>query len=77
MKKLFFTAIVLVAFSGISMASAVEKGKVITYDCSTAYDRPFRNVIYGGGTQEQADKAGKAAVAACIKKYLASANIDE
>jgi hypothetical protein len=69
MKKLFFTAIALVAFSGISMASIVEKGKVVTYDCSTAYDRPFRNVINGGGTQEQADRAGKAAVAACEKKH--------
>ena len=72
MKKLFFTAIALLAFSGISMASTADKGKVITYDCSTAYDRPFRNVINGGRTLEQADKA---AVAACNKKYLAS--VDE
>ena len=77
MKKLFFTAVALVAFSGISIASTVDKGKVITYDCSTAYDRPFRNVINGGGTLAQADAAGKAAVAACKQKYLSSVNIDE
>lgn len=73
MKKLFFTAIVLVAFSGVSMASVVEVKvekdvPVLNVDCVkvaiAALDAADPN---NGMTQEQVNEFFQGQLNACYK----------
>jgi hypothetical protein len=50
------------------MAETHEVKEKVVIDCALAYDQPYRNVIYSGGTIKEADTAGKAAVAKCNKE---------
>jgi hypothetical protein len=54
MKKLFFTAIALVAFSGISMASTTEVDVYVENPCKSTFTSAFNQALASG---QDADSA--------------------
>lgn len=58
MKKLFFTAIALVAFSGISMANTVEfEEQIIRVRCIDVYNETYMEFVSLGLESEAASEA--------------------
>ncbi len=69
MKKLFFTAIALLAFSGISMASTVEVKESAVTDCYSRAGDYIDNVYdpCGTHTAEENNAVYQAFLAGCLK----------
>jgi hypothetical protein len=69
MKKLIFTAIAMVAFSGVSMAGTLEESLVLEKlpidKCCTVYDLAFNLAISEGAPPQTAENAANDAYNNC------------
>ncbi|HRG18977.1 MAG TPA: hypothetical protein PLP39_07785 [Flavobacterium lutivivi] len=67
MKKLFFSAIALVAFSGVSMANTIEVEDVdVSVDCNRVFSSTRIYMLNQGFTQEASNVAAFAAYDKCM-----------
>lgn len=70
MKKLFFSAVALVAFSSVSMANTIaveEDKKMVETDCCVVYDLAYNLAISEGASGSTADAAANIAYQNCEK----------
>lgn len=66
MKKLMFTAIALVAFSGVSMANTKQNKKIIRkIDCECLRESTYYNAINNGANTQQAFYIAQATYNSC------------
>ena len=75
MKRLFFTAIALVAFSGVSMAKNGEvkfkaKSNVVVSACTDIYHATYISAKENGANDRQAGAVAWAAYSSCLTPSL-------
>ena len=67
MKKLFFTAVAMIAFSGVSMANTIEEKKeVVLVSCMEVAMNTYREMEIAGLGEEECQTEANAAYGECI-----------
>lgn len=76
MKKLFFSAVALMAFSGVSLATGSDSNmdsevKLVTFSvCSNVYLDTYQAAIDNGASEQQASAVAWAAYRSCVNSMV-------